>query len=127
MGALSVRLEHVAITCPEELEDQVVRWYQDVFELSTVAKPEGTRPLGTWFDLGDNQLHIQIDEHNPPKIAHFALLVDDLDQAVERLRAARCHIEQASTIPGRRRFFTRDPAGNRLEVVQLEEGSSAQA
>jgi catechol 2,3-dioxygenase-like lactoylglutathione lyase family enzyme len=48
--------------------------------------------------------------------------VDDLDAAIGRLRAAGCHIEQAGEIPGRHRCYTRDPAGNRIEVVRFDEG-----
>lgn len=114
-------LEHVSITSPEELEEEVVDWYRRCFELEEMSKPEGTRAKGAWFRIGDQQVHVTIDEHNPPAIAHFALVVDDFNEIVERLRAEGCHIEQAGIIPGRRRFYTRDPAGNRVEVVGLEE------
>lgn len=118
-----VGVDHVAVTAPEELEAEVVGWYEDVFGLERVDKPEGTRVKGAWFRAGDVQVHITIDEHNPPKIAHFALVVTDPQAAIERLRDAGCHIEQASEIPGRKRFYTRDPAGNRIEVVAFEGGA----
>lgn len=120
MGGLVEGLDHVAVTCPAELEEEVLGWYTDIFELERVSKPSGTRAKGGWFALGDKQLHVQIDEHNPPKVAHFAIAVSDLEATIERLRRAGCHIEQATEIPGRRRFFTRDPAGNRVEVVHHE-------
>ncbi len=57
----------------------------------------------------------------PAPRAHFALAVDDLDAAIQTLRASGCHIEQARPIPGRRRCFTRDPAGNRIELLAYDE------
>jgi hypothetical protein len=51
-------------------------------------------------------------------------VVTEYTSIIEKLRAARCHIEQASSIPGRHRFYTRDPAGNRLEIVHFDEERS---
>ncbi len=113
-------LDHVTITTPEELEQDVLRWYEQCLGLEPISKPEGTRKGGGWFRIGDHELHVSPDEHNPHKTAHFGLAVDDIEGAVERLRGFGCHIEQASKIPGRRRFFTRDPAGNNIEIVTYE-------
>ena len=115
-----VRLDHVNVTTPEELEDEVLAWYGTCLGLERLEVLEGTRRRGGWFKLGEGELHVALDEHNPPKRAHFAVVVDDLDAVVERLRAADCHIEQARPLPGRRRFFTRDPAGNRIEVMAFD-------
>jgi hypothetical protein len=43
---------------------------------------------------------------------------------IDRLRDAKCHIEQARPIPGRHRLFTRDPAGNSIEIVSVQEESA---
>ena len=117
-------LEHVSITSPEELEEDVVSWYRDCLGLVELDKPEGTRDKGAWFQIGEQQVHVTIDEHNPPEKAHFGLVVDDFGEIVERLRGAGCHLEQARSIPGRRRFYTRDPAGNRVEIITLDEEGS---
>ncbi|HET7481398.1 MAG TPA: VOC family protein [Actinomycetota bacterium] len=117
-----VALEHVTVTAPEELEPSVVSWYRDCLGLDEADKPQGARPGGAWFQIGAQQVHVTIDEHNPPQKAHFALVVDDFDEVIERLRNSGSHIEQASEMPGRRRFYTRDPAGNRLEIVVITGG-----
>jgi catechol 2,3-dioxygenase-like lactoylglutathione lyase family enzyme len=116
-------LEHVSVTSPEELEGEVVAWYRDTLGLEEMEKPEGTRAKGAWFGIGDQQVHVTIDEHNPAKVSHFGIVVDDFGEVVERLRASGCHIEQAGPIPGRRRFYTRDPAGNRVEIISIEGGA----
>jgi len=114
-------LEHVSITSPEDLEEEVVSWYRNCLGLHEMEKPSGTRVKGAWFRIGEQQVHVTIDEHNPPKVAHFGLIVDDFDEIVQRLRGDGCHIEQATAIPGRRRFYTRDPAGNRVEIISVDQ------
>ncbi len=112
-------IEHVTVTTPEELVEEVQRWYEDTLGLTVVANPNGSR--GGRFQVGSQELHLLIDPHNPPKTAHFSLQVEDFEESVASLRARGCHIEQASEIPGRKRCFTRDPAGNSIEIVALEE------
>ncbi|MDQ3646420.1 MAG: VOC family protein [Actinomycetota bacterium] len=114
-------VDHVTVTTPDELEADVVRWYEEGLRLEQIAKPEGTRLRGAWFHAGPQQIHISIDEHNPDRTAHFGLVVDDFGAIVERLRELGCHIEQAPMIPGRKRCFSHDPAGNRVEIVAFDE------
>ena len=126
MGSFSIgRIDHVNITTPAELADDVLGWYEGCLGLKRIPKPEGTRDSGGWFQVGDVELHISVDEHNPPHEAHYALTVDDFDALVESLRAAGCHLEQARPIPGRRRVFTRDPAGNGIEILSREGAADA--
>ncbi len=120
-GYTVLGIEHVHITAPAELHEDVAEWYRTCLSLEDIEKPEGTRSQGFWFRAGGQELHISVDEHNPPRDSHFALVVDSLDPVIDRLRGHGCHIEQASIIPGRHRFFTRDPAGNRIEVVSFDE------
>ena len=118
-----VGVDHVQVTAPEELVEQTCDWYRTCLGLDEIEKPEGTRPLGAWFRVGSEEVHVSVDEHNPHKTAHFGLVVTDFDALVDRLRGAGCHIEQASTIPGRHRCYTRDPAGNRIEIASFDEES----
>jgi catechol 2,3-dioxygenase-like lactoylglutathione lyase family enzyme len=113
-------IDHVNVTAPDELMEDVLNWYSDILGLEPVDKPEGTKDRGGWFKAGTQEIHVSVDPHNPPQSAHFGLVVDDSTPAVEALRAAGCHIEQASIIPGRHRFFTRDPAGNKLEIISFD-------
>lgn len=115
-----VGLEHVTVTTPEELEQEVIDWYEQTLGLERLTKPEGAQTGGGWFVVGDQQVHLLIDPHNPPKNAHFCLRVDDFDAFVANLRSHHCHIEQARALPGRKRCFTRDPAGNSIEIVALD-------
>ena len=120
-------VNHVTVTAPDDLEEDTLNWYGSCLGLAAIDKPEGARERGGWFSAGQQEVHVSIDEHNPHRVAHFALVVSNFDEIVERLREANCHIEQARPIPGRKRCFTRDPAGNRIELMALqqEEGTSA--
>lgn len=120
-------VNHVTVTAPEDLEQDTLQWYGSCLGLAPIDKPEGARQRGGWFRAGRQEVHVSIDEHNPHRVAHFALVVSNFEEIVERLREANCHIEQARPIPGRKRCFTRDPAGNRIELMALqqEEGTSA--
>jgi catechol 2,3-dioxygenase-like lactoylglutathione lyase family enzyme len=114
-------VDHVNITTPEEMADDMADWYRDCIGLEDIPKPPGTREGGAWFKAGHQEIHISVDEHNPPKTAHYGLVVNNLESVIDKLRDAGCHIEQARAIPGRHRFYTRDPAGNRIEIVCFDE------
>lgn len=113
-------LDHVTVTTPAELETEVIRWYEEVLGLEQMDKLEGAGEGGAWFSVGTIELHVSLDPHNPPRTAHFGISVRDLAGAIEHLRSHGCHIEQATEIVGRHRFFTRDPAGNRIELFALD-------
>ena len=119
-------VDHVNVTAPEELMEEVLEWYWARLGLERIDKPPGTRAGGGWFRVGSQEVHVSVDPHNPPHDAHFGLVVDDSRAVIEALRAAGCHIEQAAPLPGCHRFYTRDPAGNRIEVTSFDEpkGSS---
>jgi catechol 2,3-dioxygenase-like lactoylglutathione lyase family enzyme len=113
-------VNHVTVTAPDELEDETLDWYRSCLGLAQLDKLEGARDRGGWFRAGGQEVHVSIDEHNPHHAAHFALVVSDFDEIIERLRKASSHIEQARPLPGRKRCYTRDPAGNRIELMAYE-------
>jgi catechol 2,3-dioxygenase-like lactoylglutathione lyase family enzyme len=122
--AFEVRgIDHVDITAPKDLEADVLAWYESVLGLERVAKPNDTPAKGGWFLIGELQLHVTRAEHNPHPRAHFGIEVDDYEAVVQRLREVGCHIEQAHPIVGLHRFYTRDPAGNRIEILSYDEES----
>lgn len=74
---------------------------------------------GAWLRFPDGkQLHISVGTPAPESRAHIALRVEDLAAARDVLAASGAPFETERDIPGMIRFFTRDPDGNRLEIVQ---------
>jgi len=109
-------IDHVDITAPEDLVDEMTAWYRDRLGLQQLESDRA----GGRFLVGDHEIHITPDPHQTSAKAHFCLVVEGFEAIVVALREAGCHIEQARQIPGRRRFYTRDPAGNRIEIASLE-------
>jgi catechol 2,3-dioxygenase-like lactoylglutathione lyase family enzyme len=75
-----------------------------------------------WFAAGEGELEIHFIPTTEPLVEneqHFCLAVDDVDAYRERLSAAGVTIIEATPIPGRPRFFCRDPFGNLVELTTL--------
>lgn len=113
-----IRLHHVNINVPRGKGDAVARFYRDVFGFDRIDRPDNGRE-GVWLDMGDGtQLHLSERDAPGHPQQHFALMVDDLDAVGARLVAAGADFEPADDVFGTGgRGFTRDPAGNRVEVV----------
>jgi catechol 2,3-dioxygenase-like lactoylglutathione lyase family enzyme len=120
-----VTVDHVAVTVPRDLEHAVLDWYSETLGLERLEKPEGTRAVGGWFRAGEVELHVTVEGSMRETSGHFGVVVDDFDAALGRLRGAGSVIEPARAIPGRSRCYTRDPAGNQIEILSYEDGSRA--
>jgi catechol 2,3-dioxygenase-like lactoylglutathione lyase family enzyme len=116
-----MRLHHVNIVVRPGETDQLIGFYTEVLGLCRVDKPsEGTTAGGAWFDINDcNQLHIS--ERSDAVMhadMHFGLVVDDFDAVLERLASAGAPWSAAADLFGGRRGSTRDPLGNRVELLE---------
>jgi catechol 2,3-dioxygenase-like lactoylglutathione lyase family enzyme len=115
-------LHHAAITVPTERLEEARRFYSDVIGLRETERPEAElgRP-GIWYGFGATELHIQCRGGAPPADSdyHPALIVDDLSGLRDRIEASGATTEDAPMLMGRRRFFARDPFGNRIEFMSL--------
>ncbi len=86
--------------------------------LEEVPRPETMEAVGAWFRAGPQELHVsEHDPFVPADRAHPAFQIDELDALAERLRAAGSEVRWDERLPGARRFYTFDPAGNRLEFL----------
>jgi len=110
-------IDHVQITVPKA---ECLAFYREVLRLSEIPKPKELRGCGgAWFQVGTLQLHIGIDpEPSPRSKRHVCFLVDDLARAKAEIVARGARVEEEGEAAGLRRFFVRDPAGNRLELAE---------
>jgi catechol 2,3-dioxygenase-like lactoylglutathione lyase family enzyme len=93
--------------------DAAVRFYRDVLGLEPVVRGE-KEGRGAWYRVGTAEVHLTEEAApQPPSKRHIALEVDDLEGARGAILASGARIEKEEA----GRFWTRDPAGNRIEIV----------
>jgi catechol 2,3-dioxygenase-like lactoylglutathione lyase family enzyme len=111
-----VALDHVQVMMPPGREDEARAFYAGLVGLTEIEKPGPLRAQGgVWFAEG---IHVSgEDGFTAPRRAHPALRVDDVDQLAETLAAAGWPVQWDERWPGVRRFYTRDPFGNRVELL----------
>ncbi|TMC46491.1 MAG: glyoxalase [Chloroflexi bacterium] len=119
-------IDHVQLAMPPGEEDAARGFYAGILGMDEVAKPG---PLagrgGCWFETAGAVVHLGSDAGFAAATkAHPALLVEDIDATRTALRLAGAAVEDDDTLPGRRRLYTRDPFGNRLELIQDGDGLS---
>ena len=113
-------IDHVQMAVPRALEAECLAFYREVLGLSEIPKPEALRARGgAWFQVGAVQFHIGVDaEPSPKSKRHVCFRVDDLAAARADVVAKGVVIEEEGVAEGLKRFFIRDPAGNRIEIGQ---------
>ena len=113
-------IDHVQIAIPPGGEDLGRAFFGDLLGLKEIPKPAGLKSRGgCWFDLGDVQLHLGVeDDFRPARKSHVALRTDSLQELRGRLRGAGYDVRDGEPVDGRARFFTNDPFGNRIEFLE---------
>jgi catechol 2,3-dioxygenase-like lactoylglutathione lyase family enzyme len=113
-----MRLSHINITMPKGGEETARVFYSGLLGLKEVPKPESIRNRGgVWFDAGGLDIHVSVEENRtgPDSYRHFGLECADVDALRARLHAVGIATEDGRPAPWRR-FFVRDPFGNRIEI-----------
>lgn len=117
MGVIG--LDHVQLAIPQGGEGEARDFYVGVLGMREVAKPANLSPSGCWFEGGAISLHVGVDpEFRAARKAHPALLVDDIAALENELKTKGFPVQSGKQIAGYTRFFTEDPFGNRIEVMQ---------
>ncbi|HVB80940.1 MAG TPA: VOC family protein [Candidatus Binataceae bacterium] len=122
-----VGLDHVTIQIDES--DEALRtaleFYVELLGLMPLDRPANTDNgrSGAWLQCGPGQqLHVisgaGASAENRVSRRHPAFRVSNLEGLRERLATAGVEITAGNRFPGQKRFFVRDPFGNRLEFVE---------
>ncbi|TFD99872.1 VOC family protein [Jeotgalibacillus sp. R-1-5s-1] len=115
-------IDHVHITAPEGSEDEARRFYGDLLGMIEVPKPEVFQHNGgCWFQFGNQQVHIgMLEPFQAPRKVHTAFMVKNLHALRTRLEELPYPVQEEAPIPGRTRFFVRDPFGNKIEFLEYD-------
>jgi catechol 2,3-dioxygenase-like lactoylglutathione lyase family enzyme len=117
-----IALDHVQLAAPPGCEAAARRFFGELLGLLEIEKPGPLQTRGgVWFRVGYQQLHVGVQEpHRPASKAHPALLVQSgrLQALADRLLAAGADVQCDQELPGVRRFYTHDPWGNRIELLE---------
>lgn len=117
-----LRLHHVQLAMPPEREAEARAFYGDMLGLPEMPKPPHLASRGgCWFALGDTaqQVHLGVEhDFRPARKAHPAFLVPDAATLRARLEGAGVPTSDDQPLAGYVRFFTEDPFGNRIELLQ---------
>lgn len=120
---MSYGIDHVQLAIPAGGEEAARPFYAGILGLSELVKPPVLAARGgAWYrgPSGEGiEIHLGVEEDfTPARKAHPGLLWADLDGLAARLEAAGHTVTwDNASIPGRRRFHTFDPHGNRLEFL----------
>jgi catechol 2,3-dioxygenase-like lactoylglutathione lyase family enzyme len=118
-------IHHVQIGVSVEYERETIEFYRDKLGLKEIDKPENLKKNGgAWFQLGEQEFHVAPEvvplEFSSKSKRHVCFLVKDLIQAEEYFKSRGIEIiPDNQPIPGWKRFYFRDPAGNRMECAEL--------
>ena len=122
---MPTRLQHVSIARPPHSSAPARAFYGDLLGLEEVAPPRSLAALDLiWYRLGgDTELHLLVEEPMGQDRSgrHFCLAVDDILAMRERCETAGVTVVGDVRIPGRPRFFVRDPFGNLIELTSIED------
>jgi trans-aconitate 2-methyltransferase len=114
-------LDHAQLAMPVGLEEEARGFYCGVLGLVEVPKPPVLAARGgCWFNGHRAEVHLGIErDFRPATKAHVGLAVTDLDEMATRVAAAGHRVTWDEELAPRRRFFTDDPFGNRIEILAL--------
>jgi trans-aconitate 2-methyltransferase len=112
-------LDHVQVAIPTGGEDAARGYYADLLGLVEAPKPPVLAARGgCWFRGHGTEVHLGVEaEFRPARKAHVAFVVHDLDGLADRLAAAGRSVTWDDELAPRRRFYSDDPFGNRVELL----------
>ncbi|QJT02221.1 glyoxalase [Streptomyces asoensis] len=113
-------VDHVQLAAPPGSEDLLRRFYTGTLGMTEIPKPPVLAAKGgCWFRAGAVHLHLGIETgFRASAKAHPGLRVTGIDAYAARLEAHGTPVTWDADLPGHRRFYARDPVGNRLEFLE---------
>ncbi|HEX7112041.1 MAG TPA: VOC family protein [Mizugakiibacter sp.] len=123
MPTRAVRLDHVQVAMPRGEEARAREFYGRLLGLTEIPKPGETAARGgVWFQCGAMQVHLGVEDgFRAAQKAHPAFVVEGYAELLVALQANGYPVQPDTSVPGWVRAFTRDPFGNRVELISSEQ------
>lgn len=110
-------IQHVTLEIRHERVADCVAFYA-LLGFLRVEPPGSLAPRATWVQSGPTQIHLMyVEEPVTPPRGHVAVLAEDYEATVARLRSAGHQVEPRAEHWGAPRSYVRDPAGNLVELM----------
>jgi len=98
--------------------EPVAQFWRTVFGLVDLPRQGMSGRPGAWLAGSGAEIHVSERDGAIHPDAHCAVVVDDVAAVAERAQELGAEWTDATPLIGSARGFTRDPAGNRIEVMQ---------
>ncbi|MGR3289865.1 MAG: VOC family protein [Paracoccaceae bacterium] len=114
-----MQLDHIQLAIPAGAETVCRIFWAGLLGFKELQKPPALAARGgAWFSNGQVEIHLGVaPDFAPAKKAHPAFSTANLDDIATTLAGAGHAVRWDDTIGGRRRIFTDDPVGNRIEFL----------
>lgn len=121
------KMEHVGILAADL--DESIRFYTEILGMKLIER----KPLNEQVDLaflsfpGQEDAQVELIGRDPGDMAaeglvnHLAFTVDDIDEAIEKLKQAGVEVSDEwpkTILDGRKIAFFKGPSGEKLEIFQ---------
>lgn len=119
-----MKLDHIQLAMPEGKEEEARSFFIGILEMEEEEKPE---PLasrgGCWFRKEEVIVHVGVENSFvPQKKAHPAFVVENLTNLEKKLKEKSYQVIWDEALPNRKRFYTTDSFGNRIEFLKAGDG-----
>ena len=114
-------IDHIQVTSTPELEAAMLFFYGQALGLAEIPKPLSLQAVGGWYQLGNTQVHVATEPeiHNAQSRRHIAFEVENLEAFRQHLQTLDVEIiPDLQPLANCDRFYLRDPASNRIEILE---------
>ena len=110
-------LHHVSLEVPPEQSARSAEFWQ-ALGFAPVAAPPEIAQYVSWFARQGTQVHlIHTPEPTVPAIGHAAVVAEDFEATINRLREAGFEVEPVRELWGEPRAIATAPGGHRVELM----------
>ena len=119
-------LHHTALEAEPDVRQALVDFF-GLLGFTEAKLPEGMEGLTRWVERDGKQIHFLFVDENAtaPVLGHVAIVRDDYDETLDRLRGAGFEPAPQEEYWGSPRCFVHAPGGHVVEVMKSPPNASA--